>query len=226
MGIVRLALVVLVPAAAACGGGGNDGSETPSEQPGATTITAGATTTTGPLATAEQLIAVLLTPQDVGAGFQGDPPVVDQRTDVVAARPLCDLPSVPPKVRVSVGPLVSTPDPDEQVFERITIDEDPNGPLELSRRRGQARCEFQETATGGITYTVKVDGPVDLGKVGDEAVGFSQTFSMGYDGHRWDMTARQGRLNVNVQYTTTKPIDPARAKSLLAAAVAKAAPLR
>jgi hypothetical protein len=223
-GIVQLGLVVLVSAVAACGGGG-EGESASTTQPGGAPTTA-ASTTTGPVATADQLKTVLLTPQEVGSGFQGDPPVIDERRDVVAARPLCDIPAPQPRVRVSVGPIINTPDVTEQVFERITIEEDAGLLFEVHRRRGEARCAFQETASGGITYTVKVDGPVDVGQVGDEALGFAQTFSQGYDGHRWDMLARQGRLAVNVQYTSTKPIDPARARALFAAAVTKAAPLR
>ena len=219
-------MVVVLAVLAACGGD-DDGATLSSSIVAAPTSTAAAATTTpGPLPTADELKAVLLTPPEVGPGFQGSEPVVDQRADVVAARPLCDIRATAPRVRVSVGPIVSTPEPKEQVFERITVEDNPSARLEVERRRSEARCEFQETASGGISYTVKVDGPVDVGSVGEGAVGLSQTYSKGYEGFRWDMTARQGRLVINVQYTSTSAVDPARARALLAAAVAKAASVR
>ena len=122
------------------------------------------------------------------------------------------------------GPIVSEGNK-EQVFERLTIEADGKELLDVIRRRGEARCEFVGTATGGITYAVKVDGPVDVSGIGDEAAGFSQTYSKGYEGFRWDMTARKGRLFVNVQYTSTSPVDAARARALVTSAVAKAAPI-
>lgn len=217
--LVRCSLLVLVAWVPGCGGG----SDAPPPPPPAPATTS----TTAPPPTAEQLLGVLLTAEDVGPEFVPKPGMVGQRTEDVTSRPLCDIrtPDRGTLPFVTVGPLLSQ-DGKQQVFERVSVEPDPRAHLAVARQQAEVRCSYQETAGTGQSYTVKVDGPVPVDGIGDESTGLSQTYSNGFDGFRWDVTARTGRLTVNVQYTSTTPVDPARARGLLARAVSKASTLR
>jgi len=176
------------------------------------------------------LLTSLLTPADIAPDVTGPPPAVagTEAADVgVRDKPVCDVKAdLDDLAAVSVGPMTD-PDASEQVYEALTV---ADGTAEAQeyigtvRERGEARCTFDETVAEA-TYTVAVEGPVELGSVGDEAAGYSTAYTGGYTGFRWDMTTRRGRILVNVQYTSTSPIEPGRAVELLRQALDKASVL-
>lgn len=175
-----------------------------------------------------ELLTSLLTPPDLGPDFDGPAPAVagtEAAEAGVSDKPLCGVQDdLDELAGVSVGPMT---DPESrQVFERLTVADgvsEAEDFLAVVRKRAEARCRFDETVAE-TTYTVTVEGPVEL-DVGDDAVGVAQAYTGGYTGFRWDMTARRGRLLVNVQYTTTAPVDRERALELLRLALDKASVL-
>jgi len=215
--------VLLLSTAVACGGDGRP----PSDD------TADASASAAPPAEG-QLLTALLTPRELGTDFTGPPPAVagsEAAEAGVSEKPLCEVDGdVDTAAEVSVGPMTD-PEATEQVFERITVAEsvaEAEELLTLVRQRAEARCRFDETVAE-TTYTVTVRGPLDLDTDADvdadDAAGVDQAYTGGYTGFRWDMTARRGRLLVNVQYTTTEPVDRDRALELLRLAVDKASVL-
>ncbi|MFP5220238.1 MAG: hypothetical protein ACLGIG_10995, partial [Actinomycetes bacterium] len=176
-----------------------------------------------------ELLTSLLTPADVGPEFGGPPPAVagtEAAEAGVSDEPLCGVDDdLDELAQVSVGPMT---DPDAtQVYERLTVADgitEAEDFLTTVRERADARCRFDETVEA-TTYTVTVRGAVELDGVGDDAVAIDQAYTGGYTGFRWDMTARRGRLLVNVQYTSTDPVERDRAVELLQLAVDKASVL-
>ena len=177
-----------------------------------------------------ELLTSLLTPRDIGPDFTGPAPAVkgaEAADPGVSDDPLCGVEDdLDELAEVSVGPMTD-PGATEQVYERITVADgvqEAEDFLAVVRARGDARCTFDETVQQ-TTYTVTVNGPVELDGVADAAVGVDLAYTGGYTGFRWDMTARTGRLLVNVQYTTTEPGERERALELLRLALDKSSVL-
>lgn len=177
-----------------------------------------------------ELLTSLLTPRDLGPDVTGPAPAVEG-TDAAGAgvreEPLCGVEDdLDDLIGASVGPMTD-PDATEQVYERLLVADgvqEAEDFLAVVRERGGARCTFDETVQQ-TTYTVTVRGPVELEGVADDAVAVDQAYTGGYTGFRWDMTARRGRLLVNVQYTTTEAVERERALELLRLALDKSSVL-
>ena len=210
-----LLLVVLV----ACSDGGGEGDDA-----GADPSASAAAPTEG------ELLTSLLTPRELGPDFTGPAPAVEG-TDAaeagVSEEPLCGVEDdLDDLVGASVGPMTD-PGATEQVYERITVADgaqEAEDFLAVVRERGEARCTFDETVQQ-TTYTVTVKGALELDGLADDAAAVDQAYTGGYTGFRWDMTARRGRLLVNVQYTTTEPVERERALELLRLALDKSSVL-
>ena len=212
-GLQRCGAALLLVALVACSDGGEDGGDDAAADPSVSASAA-------PAPTEGELLTSLLTPRELGPDFTGPAPAVkgtDAAEAGVSDEPLCGVEDdLDELAEVSVGPMTD-PGATEQVFERITVADgvqEAEDFLAVVRERGEARCTFDETVQQ-TTYTVTVDGPVELDGVADAAVGVDQAYTGGYTGFRWDMTARTGRLLVNVQYTTTEPVERERALELL-----------
>jgi hypothetical protein len=174
-----------------------------------------------PLPSNATLKAAFLTGPEIGAGFTGGPPTSGTPSGVTIGKPVCGLGS--PKDRRIFKASFGSADGKTAVFETIRVLTAVNAEafMDVIRDRANAMCSFKEKV-GTTKYRVKVDGPIELPDVADDEAGYSETYTGGYKGERWDMFARIGRITVLVELTAPT-IDEAFAIALFRKAVEKAA---